>query len=103
MKRNRSQIICVLLSLVLVLSLSLPYAAATVNEQISFNKVNVVRFRTTEIEAGKMITAQNGQQIPGAITYTDATGTATNYLPVRKITELTDTRSFGTLRVITLC
>ena len=71
----------------LTLSLCLTTALAA-SGKVSYNFANVALDGGTVIAAGADITAANGQQIPGSILYTDETGGKTNYLPLRKISEL---------------
>lgn len=71
----------------LALSLCLTTALAA-SGQVSFNFANVCLDGGTVITAGADIAAANGQKIPGSILYTDETGGKTNYLPLRKISEL---------------
>ncbi len=72
---------------VLALSLCLTTALAA-SGKVSYNFANVALDGGTVIAAGADITAANGQQIPGSILYTDEAGGKTNYLPLRKISEL---------------
>ena len=71
----------------LTLSLCLTTALAA-SGKVSYNFANVALDGGTVIAAGADITAANGQQIPGSILYTDEAGGKTNYLPLRKISEL---------------
>lgn len=71
----------------LALSLCLTTALAA-SGKVSYNFANVCLDGGTVIVAGADITAANGQMIPGSILYTDETGGKTNYLPLRKISEL---------------
>ena len=71
----------------LALSACLTTALAA-SGQVSFNFANVCLDGGTVIVAGADVTAANGQMIPGSILYTDETGGKTNYLPLRKISEL---------------
>lgn len=71
----------------LALSLCLTTALAA-SGQVSFNFANVSLDGETVITAGADVAAANGQMIPGSILYTDGTGGKTNYLPLRKISEL---------------
>lgn len=71
----------------LALSLCLTTALAAAGK-VSYNFANVALDGGTVIVAGADITAANGQKIPGSILYTDETGGKTNYLPLRKISEL---------------
>lgn len=57
---------------------------------VSYNEVSLILFEDTKISAGEEMTGQNGQMVPSSITYTDAVGGKTNYLPVRKIAEIFD-------------
>ena len=72
---------------VLALSLCLTTALAA-SGKISYNFANVCLDGGTVIVAGADISAANGQMIPGSILYTDEAGGKTNYLPLRKISEL---------------
>ena len=72
---------------VLALSLCLTTALAAAGK-VSYNFANVALDGGTVIAAEADITAANGQKIPGSILYTDETGGKTNYLPLRKISEL---------------
>ena len=71
----------------LALSLCLTTALAA-SGKVRYNFANVCLDGGTVIVAGADITAANGQMIPGSILYTDETGGKTNYLPLRKISEL---------------
>ncbi len=71
----------------LALSASLTTALAAAGK-VSYNFANVAVDGGRVIVAGADITAANGQKIPGTILYTDETGGKTNYLPLRKISEL---------------
>ncbi len=71
----------------LTLSLCLTTALAAAGK-VSYNFANVALDGGTVIAAEADITAANGQKIPGSILYTDETGGKTNYLPLRKISEL---------------
>ena len=71
----------------LALSLCLTTALAA-SGKVSYNFANVCLDGGTVIVAGADIAAANGQMIPGSILYTDETGGKTNYLPLRKISEL---------------
>lgn len=71
----------------LALSVCLTTALAA-SGQVSYNFSNVCLDGGTVIVAGADIAAANGQMIPGTILYTDETGGKTNYLPLRKISEL---------------
>ncbi len=72
---------------VLALSLCLTTALAA-SGKISYNFANVCLDGGTVIVAGADISAANGQMIPGSILYTDEAGGKTNYLPLRKISDL---------------
>lgn len=71
----------------LALSVCLTTALAA-SGQVSYNFANVALDGGTVIVAGADVSAANGQMIPGSILYTDETGGKTNYLPLRKISEL---------------
>lgn len=71
----------------LALSLCLTTALAA-SGKVSYNFANVCLDGGTVIVAGADIAAANGQMIPGSILYTDEAGGKTNYLPLRKISEL---------------
>jgi len=71
----------------LALSACLTTALAAAGK-VSYNFANVCLDGGTVIVAGADIAAANGQMIPGSILYTDETGGKTNYLPLRKISEL---------------
>jgi len=71
----------------LTLSLCLTTALAAAGK-VSYNFANVALDGGTVIAAEADITAANGQKIPGSILYTDETGGKTNYLPLRKISDL---------------
>lgn len=68
--------------------LALGTTALAASGQVSFNFANVALDGQTKITAGTTITADNGQQVPSSILYTDEAGGKTNYLPVRAISEL---------------
>ena len=71
----------------LALSACLTTALAAAGK-VSYNFANVCLDGGTVIVAGADISAANGQMIPGSILYTDETGGKTNYLPLRKISDL---------------
>lgn len=57
------------------------------SDQLSFGGVGVEWRGTLLIAPDTAITAANGQEIPGSITYTDESGKTTLYLPLRKVSE----------------
>lgn len=71
-----------------LLFVSLTTTALAASGNVSFSFANVAVDGKTQITAGSTITAQNGQQIPGSILYTDEAGGKTNYLPIRAISDL---------------
>ncbi len=71
-----------------VLLLALTTTALAASGKVRYNFANVALDGETKIAAGADITAANGQQIPGSILYTDASGGKTNYLPIRTISGL---------------
>lgn len=89
MKKMFSRIASGSFAALLVLSLSVTALAAS--GQVRFNEAGIIRFGETVLEPGKEITAPNGQNVPGVITYTDAAGGTTNYIALQKVSELTDT------------
>ena len=94
MKKKLTSILCGSLAVLMLSSLSVPVLAAGLTGKITYNQAGVARFGKTMIEKGSSITAPNGQTVPGVITYTDATGATTNYLPIKKIGELMDANVF---------
>ena len=86
MKRTKNFLgICALVVIYL-----LGTTAFAVAEQFSTEEAGIIMFGKTEVPVGGTFTAQNGQEVPGVITYTDTSGGITNYLSVRKIAELFD-------------
>lgn len=77
-----------MLAMAVLLTLAEPVSAA--GEKIAYNQVGVRVMREQQVKAGEAYTAPNGQQVPSAITYTDAAGGKTNYLSVRQLSELID-------------
>lgn len=73
-----------------VSTLAEPVLAA--GSQILYNRVGVSLFDEVRYAAGETFTGENGQELPSSITYVDAAGGMTNYLPVRRIAELFNTR-----------
>jgi hypothetical protein len=88
MKKLKS-VLCVAMA-VGVLAVSVPAASAAQNT-FTVKNVGIVRFGMQEIEPGGTYTAADGEEIPAVVTYTDAQGKDTNYLPVRLLAELTNT------------
>lgn len=72
-----------------ILAASIGSTSAAEN-QVAYNQVGVRFFDQQKVQAGEMSTASNGQQVPSSITYTDAAGGKTNYLPIRQIAEMMD-------------
>lgn len=64
--------------------------ALAATDQVAFNQAGIRMFGNAEVQVGENIIAPNGQEVPGVITYTDASGNTTNYLSVRKVAELFD-------------
>lgn len=61
-----------------------------VSGQVSYDKAGIIMFDKTKVGVGETLTAPNGQEIPGVITYQDDADGVTNYLPVRKVAEWFD-------------
>lgn len=64
--------------------------ASASGNQIAYNQVGIRTFGVQRIMPGETYTAPNGQKVPSSITYTDAVGGKTNYLPVQQIAGLLD-------------
>lgn len=77
-----------MLAMAMLLTLAEPVSAA--GEKIAYNQVGIRVLREQQVKAGETYTVPNGQQVPSAITYTDAAGGRTNYLSVRQLSELID-------------
>lgn len=90
MKRNTTSFITGLVTGTLLLSLGTTALAAS--GKVQFNFSNIALNGETKITAGETITAPNGQQVPGSILYVDEAGGKTNYLPIRAVSELLDTK-----------
>lgn len=78
-------------STVLVMGLGVTAFAASNGGKVSFNTVNLETGSSTVARANDSYRLQNGQYVPYSITYTDASGGGTVYLPIRKISEFTNT------------
>ena len=76
------------LTMAVLTALAEPVSAA--GEKIAYNLVGIRVMREQQVQAGQAYTAPNGQQVPSAITYTDAAGGRTNYLAVPQLCELLD-------------
>lgn len=63
-------------------------AAVAAAGGVSFGNVGLTINGRTAIEAGEVITNNNGCEIPSAITYTDAKGGGNTYVPIRTFSEL---------------
>ena len=59
--------------------------------QVSFNMVNIGTGSSTLATKGNDYRLENGSYVPYSITYTDERGGGTVYLPIRKISEFTQT------------
>lgn len=75
---------------VMALFMLLTTGALAATGQVAFNQAGIRMFGNAEVQVGENITAPNGQEVPGVITYTDAGGNTTNYVSVRKVAELFD-------------
>lgn len=62
-----------------------------VSGTVSFSQVRLATNGNAVFSQGESLTAGNGQPIPSSITYTDAAGGGTTYLPLSYITRLLDT------------
>lgn len=78
-------------STVLAMGLGVTAFAASNGGKVSFNTVNLGTGSSTVARANDSYRLQNGQYVPYSITYTDASGGGTVYLPIRKISEFTNT------------
>lgn len=58
---------------------------------VSFSQVRLAMNGNAIFDQGESLTASNGQPIPSSITYTDAAGGGTTYLPLACISRLLDT------------
>lgn len=77
-----------MLAMALLTALAMPVLAS--GETAAYNQVGVRVLGQQMIRAGETCAAPNGQQVPSSITYTDAAGGKTSYLPVRQLAELLD-------------
>lgn len=75
-------------ALTMALALTLTTTALAASGNVTFSFANIALNGETKIAAGTTITADNGQEVPGSILYTDAAGGKTNYLPIRAICDL---------------
>lgn len=89
MRQNRVSFVSGLVTGALLLTLGTTALAAS--GKISFNASHVALNGERRITAGQMITAPNGQKVPGTILYVDEAGGKTNYLPIRAVSELLGT------------
>lgn len=77
-------------ALVLAMTGVLMTTGLAASGQTTYDRAGIMMFGESKVGVGETITAPNGQQIPGVITYIDAAGGTTNYLPVRMVAELFD-------------
>jgi hypothetical protein len=70
------------------LALTMTTTALAASGKVTYNFSNIAWNGQTKITSGETVTAQNGQQVPSSILYTDEAGGKTNYLPIRTISEL---------------
>lgn len=73
-----------------VSALAAPVSAA--GGQLLYDRIGVSLFGEERYAAGDAFTGENGQALPASITYVDAAGGMTNYLPLRLIAELLNVR-----------
>lgn len=93
LKKNRSAgrlvpLTAGMAALVMLVSASVPASAA--RSQTAYNQVGIRTFGVQRVAAGENWTAANGQKVPASITYTDATGGKTYYLPLGELGALLD-------------
>lgn len=77
----------------MLLSVTVPVLAA--GGSFSPGQAGVSLFDRTRIETGENFTAENGEQVPAVVTYTDAKGGKTNYIAVRELKGLFDVASIA--------
>lgn len=77
-----------MLTMALLTVLVLPALAS--GGTVAYNLIGVRVLGRQMVQAGETCAAPSGQQVPSSITYTDAAGGKTNYLPVCQIAELLD-------------
>ena len=88
-KQNRSSFLKGFLSAVLVFGCITSALAAS--GTVSFSRVTLAMNGNAVFSEGESLTAGNGQSIPSSISYTDAAGGGTTYLPLAYISRLLDT------------
>lgn len=76
--------------MVMALIVALAGTAAAASGTVQFNTVNVTLLNEKRTSADSDYTAADGQKVPSVLTYTDAAGKTTHYLPVPILTELMD-------------
>lgn len=66
-------------------------SALAASGTVSFSQVRLAMNGSAVFSEGESLTASNGQSIPSSITYTDAAGGGTTYLPLAYVSRLLDT------------
>ena len=86
MKKSQGSFTAGLMTGILIVAMGTTALAAS--GKVQFNFSNVALDGERKITAGEMMTAPNGQQVPGSILYVDEIGGKTNYLPIRAVSDL---------------
>jgi len=89
MKKMR-KLTSLLLALVMVFIACLAGSAAAAGEKIQASKAGVAVNDVIKVKLGESCTTSDGQRVPVVVTYTDAAGKATNYLPTSLLSDLLD-------------
>lgn len=66
-------------------------SAVAASGTVSFSQVRLAKNGNTVFSQGESLTSGNGQPIPSSLTYTDAGGGGTTYLPLAYVSRLLDT------------
>jgi len=66
-------------------------SALAASGTVDFSQVRLAMYGKTVFSQGESLTASNGQSIPSSISYTDAAGGGTTYLPLAYVSQLLDT------------
>lgn len=93
MKRRSEKLAVFTLGVLAAFTVSaLAEPALAAGQELLYDRVGVSLFGEEYYAAGDPFTGENGETLPASITYVDEKGGATNYLPLRLIAELLDTR-----------
>lgn len=90
--RNHRHVPAFLVGAVMTLLLCMSVATASAaSGNTAFNQIQVNLNGETIVSIGENLTLSSGAKVPSSILYTDANGGGTTYLPLRKLSEATDT------------